>query len=77
VSQPQQTGSFKPDTIRVRFITIISFSQNSHLCYQDVAESLGITNLSETVISALASDVEYRIHQVVEVRCVLILCLAV
>lgn len=34
---------------------------------EDVAESLGITNLPEAVASALASDVEYRIHQVVEV----------
>lgn len=33
---------------------------------KDVAESLGITSLSETVASALASDVEYRVHQVVE-----------
>ncbi|EMD40151.1 hypothetical protein CERSUDRAFT_112363 [Gelatoporia subvermispora B] len=33
---------------------------------RDVAESLNITNLSDNVASALASDVEYRIHQVVE-----------
>ncbi|KZT09194.1 TAF-domain-containing protein [Laetiporus sulphureus 93-53] len=33
---------------------------------KDVAESLNISNLSDTVSSALASDVEYRIHQVVE-----------
>ncbi|KAH8100857.1 transcription initiation factor TFIID complex subunit [Cristinia sonorae] len=33
---------------------------------RDVAESLNITNLSDSVASALASDVEYRIHQVVE-----------
>lgn len=33
---------------------------------RDVAESLGISNLSEPIGSALASDVEYRIHQVVE-----------
>ncbi|KAG1901413.1 TATA box binding protein associated factor-domain-containing protein [Suillus fuscotomentosus] len=33
---------------------------------RDVAESLGIANLSETVASSLASDVEYRIHQVIE-----------
>ncbi|KAI0782118.1 transcription initiation factor TFIID complex 60 kDa subunit [Abortiporus biennis] len=30
---------------------------------RDVAESLNITSLSEPVASALASDVEYRIHQ--------------
>ncbi|KAG8214404.1 TATA box binding protein associated factor-domain-containing protein [Butyriboletus roseoflavus] len=33
---------------------------------KDVAESLGITNLPDAVASALASDVEYRIHQVIE-----------
>ncbi|KAG2362775.1 hypothetical protein BDR07DRAFT_1484357 [Suillus spraguei] len=33
---------------------------------RDVAESLGIANLSETVASSLASDVKYRIHQVIE-----------
>ncbi len=33
---------------------------------QDAAESLGIT-ISDAVSGALASDVEYRIHQVIEV----------
>ncbi|KAI0265307.1 TATA box binding protein associated factor-domain-containing protein [Gloeopeniophorella convolvens] len=33
---------------------------------KDVAESLAIANLPEAVASALASDVEYRIHQVIE-----------
>ncbi|TDL30220.1 TAF-domain-containing protein [Rickenella mellea] len=33
---------------------------------RDVAESLGIANLPDAVASALASDVEYRIHQVIE-----------
>ncbi|CDO69883.1 hypothetical protein BN946_scf184884.g42 [Trametes cinnabarina] len=33
---------------------------------RDVAESLNITNLPDIVASALASDVEYRIQQVVE-----------
>jgi hypothetical protein len=33
-----------------------------------VADSLNITNLSEPVASVLASDVEYRINQVVDVR---------
>lgn len=33
---------------------------------RDVAESLNIVGLSDAVMSALASDVEYRIHQVVE-----------
>jgi transcription initiation factor TFIID subunit 6 len=39
---------------------------------KDAAESLGITNLPDPVASALASDVEYRVHQVIEV-CHLIL----
>lgn len=34
---------------------------------QDVADSLNITNLSEAVAGALASDVEYRLHQIIEV----------
>ncbi|KIP02781.1 hypothetical protein PHLGIDRAFT_95578 [Phlebiopsis gigantea 11061_1 CR5-6] len=33
---------------------------------RDVAESLNIPNISDGIASALASDVEYRIHQVVE-----------
>ncbi|KAH8109298.1 TAF-domain-containing protein [Phellopilus nigrolimitatus] len=33
---------------------------------RDVAESLGIANLSEAIASALASDVEYRIHQLID-----------
>ncbi|EJC98929.1 TAF-domain-containing protein [Fomitiporia mediterranea MF3/22] len=33
---------------------------------KDVAESFGISNLSEAIASALASDVEYRMHQVIE-----------
>ncbi|KAI0685350.1 TATA box binding protein associated factor-domain-containing protein [Cytidiella melzeri] len=33
---------------------------------RDVAESLNISALSDSVASALASDVEYRIHQVIE-----------
>ncbi|TRM60559.1 TATA box binding protein associated factor-domain-containing protein [Schizophyllum amplum] len=33
---------------------------------KDVAESLNITNLSDLVATALANDVEYRLHQVVE-----------
>ncbi|KAF8333466.1 TATA box binding protein associated factor-domain-containing protein [Cantharellus anzutake] len=32
----------------------------------DVADSLGITNLSDTVANALASDVEYRLHQIIQ-----------
>ncbi|KAB5595903.1 Transcription initiation factor TFIID subunit 6 [Ceratobasidium theobromae] len=33
---------------------------------KDVADSLGITNLLDSVAAALASDVEYRLHQVIE-----------
>ncbi|KAJ7446180.1 transcription initiation factor TFIID complex 60 kDa subunit [Mycena galericulata] len=33
---------------------------------KDVAESLNLPNISDAVASALASDVEYRIHQVIE-----------
>ncbi|KAG9315971.1 TATA box binding protein associated factor-domain-containing protein [Chiua virens] len=33
---------------------------------KDVAESLGISSLPDVVASALASDVEYRTHQVIE-----------
>ncbi|KAF8713145.1 TATA box binding protein associated factor, partial [Rhizoctonia solani] len=35
---------------------------------KDVADSLGIANLPDSVAAALASDVEYRLHQVVEVH---------
>ncbi|KAF7376247.1 Transcription initiation factor TFIID complex 60 kDa subunit [Mycena sanguinolenta] len=33
---------------------------------KDVAESLNLPNISDAVASALASDVEYRIHQVIQ-----------
>ncbi|KAJ7703078.1 TAF-domain-containing protein [Mycena rosella] len=33
---------------------------------KDVADSLNLPNISDAVASALASDVEYRIHQVIE-----------
>lgn len=34
---------------------------------QDVAESIGIGNLSDDISSALAADVEYRLREVIEV----------
>lgn len=34
---------------------------------KDIAESVNVSTLPEAVASALASDVEYRIHQVVDV----------
>ncbi|KIY51530.1 TAF-domain-containing protein [Fistulina hepatica ATCC 64428] len=33
---------------------------------KDVADSLGISSLPDSIASALASDVEYRLHQVIE-----------
>ncbi|KAG8745857.1 hypothetical protein FRC10_006884 [Ceratobasidium sp. 414] len=39
---------------------------------KDVADSLGITNLPDSVAAALASDVEYRLHQVIEVSATLL-----
>ena len=33
----------------------------------DVAESVGINNLPDSVAGALASDVEYRLWQIIEV----------
>jgi len=38
------------------------------LILQDVAESLGIANLSDEVSLGLAADVEYRLREVVEVK---------
>jgi len=35
---------------------------------QEVAESIGISSLPDEIAEKLASDVEYRIHQVVQVR---------
>lgn len=34
---------------------------------QDVAESIGIGNLTDDISSALAADVEYRLREVIEV----------
>lgn len=34
---------------------------------QDAAESVGIPNLPDSMTTMLASDVEYRIHQILEV----------
>lgn len=72
----QVTGVFKTDSIRVCLLALNASLSFTILCLiidffgvsQDVAESLNITSLSDSVASALASDVEYRIHQVVEVR---------
>lgn len=65
-AQAQHAGIYKADAVKVVFI----FVRSTYSKYppKDVAESLGIANLPDAVSSALASDVEYRIHQVVEVR---------
>lgn len=65
-SPAQLTGLYKADSIRVCLITCGKII--SRIFRQDVAESLNIVGLSDDVASSLASDVEYRIHQVVEVR---------
>lgn len=59
------SGLYKADSVKVG----CPFFSNHFLLTgsQDVAEALGITNLPDPVASALASDVEYRIHQVIEV----------
>jgi len=66
-SAGQGAGVYKPEAIRV--IVVFASSQGCLLIVgpQDIAESLNITGLPDLVASALASDVEYRIHQVVEV----------
>ena len=53
----------------------LSLESPAHSRVQDVAESLNISNLPDAVTSALASDVEYRIQQVVEVRAPILLLL--
>ena len=62
---PQLTGIYKPDTIRVSSLHAPPVDESYPS--QDIAESLNISNLSDAVASTLASDVEYRIRQVVEV----------
>ena len=44
---------------------------------QDVADSLGITNLADEVSLALAADVEYRLREVVEVSQIFVIFLSV
>jgi hypothetical protein len=39
---------------------------------QTMAESVGITNLDDSVAVALTADVEFRLHQVIEVRTLLL-----
>jgi transcription initiation factor TFIID subunit 6 len=63
--QGSQTGVYKADAIKVRN-TELSRQITYHRT-KDIAESLNLT-LSDTVASSLASDVEHRINQVIEVR---------
>lgn len=41
-----------------------------------MAESLGISNMTDEVALALAADVEYRLREIVEVGCTLYVFLA-
>ena len=60
-----QTGVYKVDSIKVSRTTIpANFLLTTYA--KDIAESLNIT-IPENVASSLASDVEYRINQLIEV----------
>jgi transcription initiation factor TFIID subunit 6 len=67
------TGLYKADSVKVRHMFLSPSERPFRPSPKDVAESLGIANLPEPVASALANDVEYRIHQVIEVCYVRIL----
>ena len=64
-NQGSQTGIYKVDSIKVEYLFQNDLVLTFTLC-KDIAESLNIT-LSDPVASSLASDVEYRINQVIEV----------
>ena len=63
--QGAQTGVYKPEAIKVFSLSIL-FNSIYQLHPQDIADTFPIT-IPDPVASALASDVEYRIHQVIEV----------
>ena len=63
--QGAQTGVYKPEAIKVFSLSIL-FNFIYQLHSQDIADTFPIT-IPDPVASALASDVEYRIHQVIEV----------
>lgn len=66
--QGSQTGVYKADAIKVSgFIYRHSVRELTMACQKDIADSLNLT-ISDSVASSLASDVEYRINQVIEVR---------
>ena len=65
-----QAGLYKAESVKVRDTSLecCSYHSFSYIAiWKDVAESLGLPSLPDAVATALASDVEYRIHQVVEV----------
>jgi len=60
-----QTGVYKVDSIKVSQVIIrANFLLTTYA--KDIAESLNIT-IPDPVASSLASDVEYRINQLIEV----------
>ncbi|QRV77674.1 transcription initiation factor TFIID subunit 6 [Ceratobasidium sp. AG-Ba] len=61
---PVAGGIYKADSVKVRPPEYKYFT--STYIKKDVADSLGIANLPDSVAAALASDVEYRLHQVIE-----------
>ena len=64
---PVVGGVYRVDSVKVWSIRFASSLALIAVLLQDVADSLGITNLPDSVAAALASDVEYRLHQVIEV----------
>lgn len=61
-----QVGVYKVDSIKVGYYVYPSWVKELRNT-QDIAESLNIA-ISDNVASSLASDVEYRINQVIEVK---------
>jgi hypothetical protein len=61
------SGVWPSDSVKVRVARCPAAIPCSWSLFQDIAESLGISNLSDTVASALAADVEYRLHELIEV----------
>jgi transcription initiation factor TFIID subunit 6 len=64
------SGVWKKDSVRVsssRSSQFLYTAQPHPILVQDVAETIGIANLSEEVAGALAGDVEYRLWELIEV----------
>jgi hypothetical protein len=67
-SSQQRPGLYKSDSVIVsRAMRSRERTSLTLFTHQDVADSLGIPNLPEAIAGALASDVEYRLHQIIEV----------